>query len=253
MKEVLYNTFTNKFFITSLIFAILVYIVTKFFLSKILGFFGELWCKQELSKLPKDKYKIINNLFINTNNTTHQIDHVVVSLYGIFVIETKQYNGYITGNKYDKKWIRHCKHKKYYYENPIRQNYGHVLAVCDLLHLKEDKVFNIVCIPSNAKLKIKDNGETQRNTTIVGKIITYNEHIIDNVDEIVNIIKKNNIKDRKRRGQHIKDIKNNVIEDYKDRCPKCGGELVQRESKYGKFLGCSNYPKCKYIMKTNNK
>ncbi len=244
---------TSPLYLTMIIISLVIIIIYYLFGAKIIGWFGEHLTKEALNTLPKDKYSIINDVFIKVNNSTHQIDHVIVSPYGIFSIETKQYNGYITGNKYDKKWIRHCKHKKYYYENPIRQNYGHVLAVCDLLHLKEDKVFNIVCIPSNAKLKIKDNGETQRNTTIVGKIITYNEHIIDNVDEIVNIIKKNNIKDRKRRGQHIKDIKNNVIEDYKDRCPKCGGELVQRESKYGKFLGCSNYPKCKYIMKTNNK
>ena len=30
-------------------------------------------------------------------------------------------------------------------------------------------------------------------------------------------------------------------------CPKCNGKLVIREGKYGKFYGCSNYPKCKYI------
>ena len=62
-------------------------------------------------------------------------------------------------------------------------------------------------------------------------------------------IKKNNIQDRKRRNQHIKDIKNKIIKKDRDRCPKCGGELVERESKYGKFIGCSNYPKCKYIKK----
>ena len=245
------NEFANQLFISMVTNPIYIAVVLGGFASwllypKIVGWFGELWTKQALLLLPRNKYKVLHNIMIDINGRTHQIDHIVVSECGIFVIETKQYNGYITGNKYDKKWIRHCKHKKYYYENPIRQNYGHVLAICELLHLKEDKVFNIVCIPSNAKLKIKDNGETQRNTTIVGKIITYNEHIIDNADEIVDIIKKNNIKDRKRRKQHIKDIKNNVIEDYKDRCPKCGGELVQRESKYGKFIGCSNYPRCHF-------
>ena len=29
-------------------------------------------------------------------------------------------------------------------------------------------------------------------------------------------------------------------------CPKCGGELVKRSGRYGKFFGCSNYPKCRY-------
>ena len=31
-------------------------------------------------------------------------------------------------------------------------------------------------------------------------------------------------------------------------CPKCGGKLVEREGKYGKFLGCSNYPNCKFVL-----
>ncbi|HIQ39244.1 MAG TPA: DNA topoisomerase I [Methanothermococcus okinawensis] len=37
------------------------------------------------------------------------------------------------------------------------------------------------------------------------------------------------------------------------RCPKCGGYLVVRRSKYGEFLGCSNYPKCRYIGNVNKK
>jgi len=34
------------------------------------------------------------------------------------------------------------------------------------------------------------------------------------------------------------------------KCPKCGGNLVERSGKFGKFLGCSNYPKCRYTVKT---
>ena len=37
--------------------------------------------------------------------------------------------------------------------------------------------------------------------------------------------------------------------DYIYKCPKCGGTLVERESKYGKFIGCANYPRCKYTQK----
>lgn len=237
---------TNPIYITVVILGL----ICLLFYSKIVGWFGELWTKQSLMLLSRKTYKVLHNIMIDINGVTHQIDHIVVSPYGIFVIETKQYNGYITGNKYDKKWVRHLGKKKIYYENPIRQNYGHVLALCELLKLDESKVFNIVCIPSNAKLKIKDDGETQRNITIVGKIISYKNPIINNIDGIVDIIKTNNIKDCKRRKQHIKNIKNNIIKnDLIDCCPKCGGTLVERESKYGKFIGCSNYPRCKYIKK----
>ncbi|MGL2699081.1 type I DNA topoisomerase [Helicobacter pylori] len=35
-------------------------------------------------------------------------------------------------------------------------------------------------------------------------------------------------------------------------CPKCGGELVKKNSRYGEFIACNNYPKCKYIKQTEN-
>lgn len=60
--------------------------------KKWIGKAGEFWVKKELKKLPKD-YFIINDVMVKTSdNKTHQIDHIIVSKYGIFVIETKQYN-----------------------------------------------------------------------------------------------------------------------------------------------------------------
>lgn len=241
--------FSQPLYWILLIGSILIICTYYLFGPKIIGWFGELWTKQALNKLPKDKYIIINDVFIKTNDCTHQIDHVVVSQYGIFSIETKQYNGFITGSKYDKNWIRHLGKKKYYYTNPIRQNYGHVKALSELLNIDESKIINIVCIPSNAKLKIKHDGELVNNLTIVEKITSYQNSLIDNVNEIVSIIKKSNITDKNIKKEHIKNIKENIIDKDPNKCPKCGGQLIERNSKYGSFLGCSNYPKCKYIRK----
>ena len=49
--------------------------------------------------------------------------------------------------------------------------------------------------------------------------------------------------------QHVKNIKNTQKELDKNICPRCGGQLVLRESANGKFYGCSNYPKCRFIKK----
>ena len=139
VNEFLKYFFSNPFVILFFIVVIIVAIFNK----QIIGWFGEHWTKQALKKLPKNKYKILNDVFIETNGITHQIDHVVVSSYGIFSIETKQYNGFITGNKYDKNWIRHAGKNKYYYTNPIRQNYGHVKALSELLNIDESKIYNV--------------------------------------------------------------------------------------------------------------
>lgn len=240
---------SNPLYWIVLILSILIIIICKVFGSKIIGWFGELWTKLELNKLPEDKYKILNDIFIKENDNTHQIDHVVVSPYGIFVIETKQYNGYITGNKYDKNWIRHTRKKQYYYTNPIRQNYGHVKAISTLLNIDETKIFNIVCIPSKAKLKIEHDGELTRLGTLISKIASYQNEIIGNTDEIVTEIIKNNITDQSIKKNHITNIKENIIDNDPNKCPKCGGQLVVRNGKYGTFIGCSNYPKCKYTRK----
>ena len=58
---------------------------------KIKGYLGERSVAVILSFLPFDKYKIINDILIKSNDRTIQIDHLVISLYGIFVIETKNY------------------------------------------------------------------------------------------------------------------------------------------------------------------
>ena len=59
--------------------------------------------------------------------------------------------------------------------------------------------------------------------------------------------------DRNMRAKHVADIKKKV-EDKKKKiesgiCPKCNGVLIERRGPYGRFLGCGNYPKCKYVQK----
>ncbi len=47
-------------------------------------------------------------------------------------------------------------------------------------------------------------------------------------------------------------ISQKVHEKTGQSCPKCGGELVKKNSRYGEFIACNNYPKCKYIKQTEN-
>lgn len=70
------------------------------------GELGERRVARLLSKLPKEDYKVINNLLVNINGQTTQIDHVVVSEYRIFVIETKYYQGDIFGDENSEYWTQ---------------------------------------------------------------------------------------------------------------------------------------------------
>ena len=51
---------------------------------------------------------------------------------------------------------------------------------------------------------------------------------------------------------YVKVKEMNIEEKDISKCPKCGELLVEREGKYGKFIGCSNYPKCKYTKNKNS-
>ena len=66
-------------------------ILIDIYYPKFRGFMGEFWLKLELKKLPKNKYKLLNNIMVEDEKGTHQIDYVVISKYGIFVIEMKNY------------------------------------------------------------------------------------------------------------------------------------------------------------------
>lgn len=242
--EQLINEYAIKLLPISLIFLILCILSTLFY-NRIIGSIGEYYVKKELKKLPK-QYLILNDILIQNNNTTHQIDHIVISAYGIFVIETKQYNGYIVGSEYDKKWKQN---NKYYINNPIHQNYGHVKALENVLHLDITKFIPIICIPSTAKLRIKSNSYVLRLYELNKTIQSYKDIVLDNYNEIYKILSNLNIIDKEKRINHIKYIKNikNISQD--NICPKCGGKLVKRHGKYGEFMGCSNYPKCSFTKK----
>ena len=246
------NQLVLVLFINNPLFWILIFmaVISVVFYKKIVGMAGEFWVKQELSKLDKHIYFVVNDVTIKANNSTHQIDHIVVSKYGIFVIETKQYNGYIYGNEYDKKWVQN---KKYYINNPVHQNFGHVKILEKVLGLPENKFIPIVCIPSNAKINVKSKNRIARLNNLNTIILSNNTVIIENPDILYKKILSLNITDSKIIKQHIenvKEIQNNNTNNYNStKCPLCGGNLIRKQGKYGNFIGCSNYPRCKYTRK----
>ena len=95
-----FNGFMTPIYVFVVLFFIVALIVDKN-RTKILGFAGEFWVRRELNKLPQE-YLYLSDVMLEIDGKTTQIDHIVFSKYGIFVIETKQRNTYITGNEHDK-------------------------------------------------------------------------------------------------------------------------------------------------------
>ena len=232
--------------------SVLLLIILKIYYPKIRGFMGEFWVKKELSKLNKEEYIILNDIMLEQNNNMHQIDHLVISKYGVFVIEMKNYYGMILGDEYKDTWTQYLGKNKYHFKNPIHQNYGHVKAIEELLKIENEKLISIVCFSNQAKLKIKTMNPVVNLNNLISLIKKFNIIIIDNnITEIEEKINSANIICKNRRKQHVKNIKTKIKKNYEKSdnmiCPKCGNQLVHRNGRYGSFIGCSNYPKCKYI------
>ena len=233
-------------------------IVGALFYKKIIGKIGEMDVSHELKKLPSNKYLIINNVMLyDENGKSHQIDHIVFSKFGIFVIETKNFEGLIKGNTYDKQWVQILGKTKNSFYNPIHQNYGHIKVLEEKLNIKENKFISIVCFSDKAKLNITGNGNVINTRDLVSKIMNeYTETIIEEeVNVLIKKIEKLQDKSLNRNFNHVNNIKKSLKENHCDDkiCPKCGGKLVERNGKYGEFLGCSNYPRCKYTLNFNKK
>jgi len=94
--------------------------------------------------LNDDIYRRYHDVILKTDGGTTQIDHVVVSMYGIFVIETKNYSGWIFGGEKQPQWTQVLFGKKSTFQNPLRQNYRHTMELSRAIGVPHDKIHSIV-------------------------------------------------------------------------------------------------------------
>ena len=240
------------------LFAILIIIIVLLYRinsSKIKGAIGESIIADKLKRLPYEEYKVFNDVLIKTSRGSSQIDHIVISIYGIFVIETKNYNGWIHGHENSEYWTQTIYKKKNKFRNPIKQNWAHIYALKEVLSDFEPITYHpVVVFTHSAEFK---NLYTKTPVIYLYQLLdtlTDGSRIpqlsIKEIDIIKNRLNEIVIFDKQARKEHIHQVKNQTYERIRKEnsleCPRCGGALVVRNGQYGKFYGCSNYPKCKY-------
>lgn len=100
------------------------------------------------------EYHLLNHVTLRLKDRTTQIDHILVSRYGVFVIETKHYKGWIFANAQHSTWTQVIFKHKLRFQNPIFQNRLHVRAVQELLDfLPPDSIRSIVVFTGDAEFK----------------------------------------------------------------------------------------------------
>lgn len=228
-----------------------------YYIPKTKGAIGEYSIARLLRKLNRKEYKIFNNIYLTSNGKSTQIDHLILSVYGIFVIETKNYSGWIHGSEKSEHWTQTLYKEKKEFRNPIKQNWAHIYFLKDILSdFNQVKYHSIIVFVGKAQLKnIYSNIPVIYKHELL-KTIKQKETpclSIDQVEHIANQLSKFVTTDKKAKKEHKKAVKSNIYERERNIealiCPNCKGELVIRTGEYGQFYGCSNYPKCKFLRK----
>ncbi len=191
------------------------------------GEVGEYKVDIQLDQLPKDWRYLSDLLVKNTKGKSgySQIDHVVLTPYGIFAIETKNYQGTIYGGKDRKTWLVNGKFKMM---NPFVQNYGHIIALTSFIDKKYHDLFiSMVSFTKRCTFKVDlDYRKIASDEIIVYDIeltefihrkvsvlkIQYKEPLLNERDiiTIYNAFTNANITDSKVREEHKRALKTNT-------------------------------------------
>jgi len=96
---------------------------------------------------------LLNDVTLNTDEGTTQIDHILVAETGIFIIETKHFTGWIFGHPAEAQWTQIIYKRKSKFFNPVRQNYRHLKAVQGLFNIPEENFVPLVVFTGTAEFK----------------------------------------------------------------------------------------------------
>jgi len=207
--------------------------------------------------LNKDEYHLIKNVTLRTEDGTTQIDHIIVSKYGIFVVETKNMKGWIFGSPSQKQWTQKIYKYSNQFQNPLDQNYKHVKTIESLLGLNDQQIYSVVVFVGGSKFKTEMPENVTSGFGYIRFIKSKNLPALtkSKVDEIVRKIEEGRLTPSlKTNKEHIEHVKHIVSEKkISNTCPNCGSPMVLREAKNGQnagkqFWGCSKFPQCKGIV-----
>jgi len=216
-----------------------------------IGEIGEYKINIQLDQLAKN-YKYLSDLLIVNSKSKSgysQIDHVVFTPYAIFVIETKNYQGTIYGDRNRASWSVNGKFKMM---NPFNQNFGHIQAIKSLIDAKDELTY-VSMVSFNRRCTFKVNEELRKIHS--NDIIVYDTELSDYIMRKLNVLKlqpnikvysdeeigyiynqllEHNISDQSVRQEHIEKIKDTAKTSEIDssKCAICDKQVSEKVKTY---------------------
>ena len=201
-------------------------------------------------QLPSKEYKVFHDVTLHTSYGPTQIDHIVVSRYGVFVVETKNYTGWIFGDAKSKQWTQTIYGYRSRFQNPLHQNFKHTKAVESFLSLSPRYVHSVVVFAGDAEFMTDLPDNVTHLRELSSFILSFRDLLLDTsrVRAIAMMLT-----DHKEGRQHRQEPTLAVVLD-EPRCPKCGERMVLRKARKGldagsEFWGCFRFPGCSGVRK----
>ena len=195
-------------------------------------------------------YHKFHNIILPSKNGTTQIDHLIVSIYGIFIVETKNIKGWIFGSENQATWTQSLYSNKYSFQNPLRQAFRQKKVLSEFLNLDEWNIQTVSYFVGDCKFKTQfpDNVITSG----IGRFIKrFRNQILttEDVSRIIKVIENHLSESSLSNRDHVRSLR--IRHSSNTLCPRCGSNPIERTAKQGsnignKFLGCESYPKCRF-------
>jgi restriction system protein len=207
-------------------------------------------------RLPSRNYHLIANITLPTRDGTTQIDQLVISPFGVFVIESKHMKGWIFGSERDAQWTQKIFRNSFRFQNPLRQNYKHVKVVEEVLDIHAGGVHSIVVFSGDCKFMTPMPRNVFRRGSYIDYIKSFREPVLadSRVREILETLNAVRLPETFRtRWRHMRNLRIPRVPFVGRICPRCGSPMVLRTAKRSQyagrqFWGCSTYPECKEIQ-----
>ena len=218
------------------------------------GWFGELLVRAFAHYgLDSQVYRRLHNITLDTPDGTTQIDHVFLSPFGIFVLETKNMGGWIFGGERQAQWTQQIFQHRFRFQNPLRQNYKHLKALEALLSVPPEHIHSVIAFVGGSSFKTVMPDNVTQGVSCIRYIKSFQLPVFSEAQ--VSVMVKA-LESGKRDStltthyEHVQRLKQRNDPLAKRRCPRCGSAFEIRIRKTGdrageRFWGCSAYPKCR--------
>lgn len=250
-------------FLSFCLFGVLIFaqIIVSRRLPQIKGWFGERRVRLAAQKgLDKQIYLALHDVILPTAaGETTQIDHIFVSRYGVFVVETKNYSGWIFGHETQPLWTQKIYKTSHSFQNPLRQNYKHLKTLEEVFHIPAGVLHSVIVFAGDCTFKTPMPPQVQYSENYITYIKSKTEILLsdEQVNHFFTALEVGQQKpSRANKKAHVNYVQTKIKTAGQKICPQCGSSMVLRTAKSGsqagnQFWGCSKYPKCRGILKVD--